>query len=249
MKKRLVKRIKLCILRNVFWIFSQKRKLAKIEKEHTMSLDERYQYGMYLLRRYHRTSRVKICSYGVSNLPKDLSGCVFLSNHQGTDDCPVILQTLSEFPTSVLIDKAVSDNFFLTPLLKLLDAKLLDMNDLLSQAKVYQEMATDILENHRRYLIFPEGLHNGNQNNLNEFHSGCFSVVMKSHCPIVPICLYDTYKVFEDKTFHKISVECHILKPIYYEEYHGLNKKELADLVKSRIYEKLEELKQLKNEK
>ncbi len=249
MKEKLVKRIKICIARNIFWIFRQKHKLAKIEKKNTMTVKERYDYGMYLLRRYHRTCRVIVDSFGVSNLPADLGGCVFISNHQGKDDCPVILQTLSQYPTSVLIDLSVTKNFFLTPLLKLLNAKLLDMNDLFSQTEVYKEMAEEIKNDQRRFLIFPEAGHNGNKNNMNEFHSACFTPVMKTHCPVVPVCLYDTYKVYEDKTYKKMHVECHILKPIFYEEYQGLNKKELSELVKSRIAEQLEIIKKSKENK
>ena len=66
--------------------------------------------------------------------------------------------------------------------------------------------------------------------------------VFHTKCPIVPVTLYDTYKVYGVNSLKRVSCEVHYLKPIPYEEYHGLDKNELASLVKSKIQEKLDEL-------
>ena len=44
-------------------------------------------------------------------------------------------------------------------------------------------------------------------------------------------------------TFEKVDTQVHFLKPILYSEYGNLKKKEIAELVKSRIDERLKEIK------
>ncbi|MDY2888214.1 MAG: 1-acyl-sn-glycerol-3-phosphate acyltransferase, partial [Candidatus Caccosoma sp.] len=106
---------------------------------------------------------------------------------------------------------------------------------------IFNDVANDI-KNGKNYLIFPEGYYKDNKNTLQDFHSGCLNVVYQSKCPIVPICLYDTYKVYNVNSLKKVSCEVHYLKPIYYDEYCNLRKHELIKLVKSRIQEKIDEL-------
>ena len=60
-------------------------------------------------------------------------------------------------------------------------------------------------------------------------------------CPIVPIAIYDTYKVFNVNSLKKVTCEVHYLDPIYYDEYKELSKPEIAALIKSKIQAKLEE--------
>ena len=58
--------------------------------------------------------------------------------------------------------------------------------------------------------------------------------------------LYDSYKVFSISSLKKIYPEVHYLKQITYDEYKDLSKKELADLIKTRMQEKIDELNKLK---
>ena len=67
-------------------------------------------------------------------------------------------------------------------------------------------------------------------------------------CPIVPVCLYDTWKVYGISSLKKIYPRYEILKPISYEEYSALSRYEAAQLIKSRIQEKIDELDNLSKE-
>lgn len=60
---------------------------------------------------------------------------------------------------------------------------------------------------------------------------------------MVPVVIYDSYKAMNSNTFEKVITQVHFLKAIFYEEYGSLTKQQLADLVKSRIADKLEEIK------
>lgn len=239
---KLSKRIKLVIFKNAFWILRQKHYMDKIEKENKLNLDERFAYAQKVLKRYHDSAKIQVISTGLEQLPADLKGCLFYGNHQGAEDCPAILSTLKDFTTSYLIDKVQEKNKYMKYVLDLLKAKALDMTDLKAQLQTYQEMAEEIVSENRRFIIFPEAGYLDNKNSLLEFHTPCFMPAIKSHCPVIPFCLYDSWKVFEDTTLKPLTVECHILKPIYYEEYKGMTKQDLAKLVKDRIQEKLDEL-------
>jgi 1-acyl-sn-glycerol-3-phosphate acyltransferase len=63
---------------------------------------------------------------------------------------------------------------------------------------------------------------------------------MKSHAPIVPIALIDSYKVFNSFHIGPITTYVHYLKPITYDEYKDMKTQDLAVLVKERIEEKIQ---------
>lgn len=87
----------------------------------------------------------------------------------------------------------------------------------------------------RNYLIFPEGTRSKNGNVMGDFHSGSLRCAMKAKCPIVPIVFIDCYKVLDQKGSKPVSVQLHFLNPIPYEEYKDLKSADVANLVKERI--------------
>ena len=60
--------------------------------------------------------------------------------------------------------------------------------------------------------------------------------------PIVPTVLIDSYKALNGNSFKKVEVQIHYLEPITFEEYGSMRKCEIAELVKSRIQAKLDEV-------
>ena len=63
------------------------------------------------------------------------------------------------------------------------------------------------------------------------------------------VVVYDSYKSMNSNTFEKVTTQVHYLRPIYYNEYQGMKKPEICELVKSRISTKLEEIKNCEREK
>ena len=93
-----------------------------------------------------------------------------------------------------------------------------------------------------KYILFPEGGYRfNNKNKVCDFKAGSFKIALKSHAPIVPIALIDSYKVFNSFHIGPITTYVHYLKPICYEEYKGMKTQEIADLVKIRIEEKIQQ--------
>ena len=76
------------------------------------------------------------------------------------------------------------------------------------------------------------------KNKVCDFKAGSFKIALKSHAPIVPIALIDSYKVFNSFHIRPITTYVHYLKPICYEEYKGMKTQEIADLVKSGLKKK-----------
>lgn len=225
-------------------------KFKKIYKQNKMSFDERYRVAMDMIKKYHKDMNLNIKVFGRDNIPADIKGCLFMGNHQGQEDGAVTINSLSyEFPTSFVIADSRSHMFLFGYMCDMLGVKRIKFDDLKSQIQVYNEM-TEEIQNGRRFIVFPEAGYSDNKNNLQSFNTPCFMPALKSKCPIIPFCLYDSWKSrHKDYQGYKpLDVEVHFLTPIYYEEYKDLNKKNLAELVKSRISDKMEELKKEKNE-
>jgi 1-acyl-sn-glycerol-3-phosphate acyltransferase len=51
----------------------------------------------------------------------------------------------------------------------------------------------------------------------------------------------DSFRVLDEKGSHPVRVQLHYLKPIPYEEYAGMKTVEVAELVKSRIQQCIDE--------
>lgn len=239
-----VRRYNRMIRRSMLLIVRIDLKARRLRRNKKLTFDQKYKATRKLLNEYHRRFRVNVISTGIEHIPEDIKGCMFIGNHQGKDDCQVVLHVLEKFPTSFVINDARSHGFLLGPVCDALECERIKFDDISSQAKVYNDMAENI-KNGRRYILFPEAGYADNKNNLQKFNSACFGPIIKSKCPIIPFCLYDTWKVYGDDS-DMVDVECHILEPIMPEEYVGMNKKKLCDLVEARILEKLNQLKKEK---
>lgn len=215
-------------------------KLMHLTKSKKHTREQKYNYLNKVVKNVAKKSRVTINVEGLENLPKD-NGYVMYANHQGKFDGLAIIGT-HEMPLSVVIKKSRSNFLLVKQAMNLVNAKFLDISDLRETVKLFNDVSKEINEG-VNYLIFPEGIYGDNKNNLQTFNTGCFGFVQRAKCPIVPVMLYDTYKVYNVNSFKKVSCYVHYLKPILHEEYKDLNKRELADLVKSRIQKAIDEFK------
>lgn len=225
-------------------------KFKRILKKNVMPFDKRYMLAMKMVKKYHRSMNLNIQPFGLENLDPNIKGCMLVGNHQGKEDGAATVDAIGKLlPTAFVIADHRSHQFLFGYMCDMLGVKRIKFDDLKSQIKVYNEMAEEI-SNGKRFIIFPEAGYDDNRNNLQYFNTPCFMPIIKSKCPIIPFCLYDTWKIYHKdyQGFRKLNSEVHFLKPIYYEEYAGLSKKDLAELVKSRIEEKLNQLKIEKNE-
>ena len=98
-------------------------------------------------------------------------------------------------------------------------------------------------KNGMKYILFPEGGYEfNNKNKVCDFKAGSFKCAVRAKAPIVPVVLIDSYKVFN--TFHlgSVKTQVHCLPPLYYEDYKDLKTNQIAEVVKERIEQKMNEI-------
>lgn len=206
--------------------------------------EKSYSFVRWIVRRMQRTGHIKTIGYGMENLPQE-GGYMMYPNHQGKyDACGIV--GVHEKSCSVVMDEAKSWFPFVNDVINLLKGKRISLKDTRQAMTIIMEMSQEVAEG-RRYILFPEGGYPvGQKNEMGEFKAGCFKISLKTKTPIVPVVLWDSYKVFNSWKFGRLKTEVHFLEPILYEEFKDMKTQEIAEMVRARIQDKLDELKKEK---
>ncbi len=204
---------------------------------------KRYSLALSIIHDVKRRGRISTVSYGEENLPKD-GGYIMYANHQGKYDALGIMDAHKE-PCSVIMDAERSKMPLATQVISLVNGVRLDRTDFHKQVKALNQMTEDV-RNGRRFIYFPEGgyMHNGNK--LQDFLPGAFKVAKKAEVPIIPVALYDSHLPFDYNSYRKCTTQVCFMDPIYYEEYADLSTREISELVKKRIEDKIDELEEIR---
>ena len=229
------------ILVSIPYIIHYIRKGAYIEKHSDQYTEEdRYSLARKVVAVLQRNGRIHTQAFGTENLPKD-GGYVMYANHQGKYDALGIVHTHRK-PCSIVMDRAKSHTILVSEFIDLLEGKRLDKKDVRQALTIINEVSEDVKKG-KSYILFPEGGYDyNNRNHVCDFKAGSFKIALKSKAPIVPVALIDSYKVFNSFTLGPVTTQVHYLKPITYEEYGKLKTQEIANLVRDRIREKIDEV-------
>lgn len=232
-------RIVTMVLKNLWIVPGAWFKLCRYAK-HTDEYpeEEKYRHIQYILQRAVRGGNVDMTVTGQENIPTE-GGFMLYANHQGMFDVLAIAATCHR-PIGAVLKKELYDIPFLHQIVLCTKSFAMDREDVRQSLTVIQNV-TEEVKKERGYLIFPEGTRSKRGNEMLPFHGGSFRCATKSKCPIVPIALIDCFKVLDQKGSKPVSVQIHYLKPIPYEEYAGMKPAEVAELVKARIAEKIQE--------
>lgn len=233
-----MKRIILMFLRSFFYIpcyLHRLFKLCNIEKYDNYT---RYGFLHKISPSIIKRGRIKIDCHGIENLPKE-TGYIIFPNHQGMFDALAFLQT-HERPFVTVMKKEVKDIFLLRNVICLLQAEIIDREDIRQSMTVIQNM-TRRVKNGENFIIFAEGTRSKHGNHLGEFKGGSFKSAMNARCPIIPAALIDSYKAFDTNSIKKLTVHLFYLEPLYYEDYKGMKSTEIAELVQNRIQTVIDE--------
>lgn len=224
--------------------FLCRMKLANRAEDKTK--EQRWRIGRKVVKGIAWRSGVRIHTYGEENLPEK-DGFMMLPNHQGRFD-GLAITCASERPLSFVIDAARSDIILESDFMALTEhipIKLDDPRDCLEGIRSMSER----IDQGDNFCIFPEDGYERNHNTLQPFKTGVFHFLRRNQCPLVPVCIYDSWRVYNyeriQDAFKLVHVHVHYLTPILPDEYNGLTKAEVAELVKSRIQTKLDELNSL----
>lgn len=215
------------------------RMRAEADHPQRYTEEQRYslvQHAIYLM---NKTGKINTVETGAENLPKQ-GGYMMYPNHQGKYDVLGIMYT-HKSPCSFVMDKRKSHTILVREFCDLVRAKRLEKDNPRQGITIINQVAKEVAAG-KKYILFPEGGYRfNNKNKVCDFKAGSFKIALKSHAPIVPIALIDSYKVFNSFHIGPITTYVHYLKPICYEEYKGMKTQEIADLVKIRIEEKIQQ--------
>ncbi len=226
-------RILLMVLRNFWKVPGLYAKLCHYAK-HTDRYPEaeKYNHIRKIMTIAVGSGNIDLQVHGQENIPQQ-GGFLLMGNHQGLFDVLAIVSTCAP-PIGAVFKKELSDVPFLKQIIACTKSFALDRENVRQSLEMIQSVTAE-LKAGRNYLIFPEGTRSRNGNKMGEFHGGSFRCAVKAKCPIVPIAFVDSFKVLDQKGSKPVAVQLHYLKPIPYEEYQGMKTGELAEMVKQRI--------------
>lgn len=201
--------------------------------------EEKYSHIQYIFRKAIEAGNVDLKAYGQENIPTE-NGFMIYANHQGLFD-PLAIVATSPQPFAAVVKKELHKIPFFKDIVDCTFSFPMDRESLRQSMKVINSVAEEIKKG-RNYLIFPEGTRCRMGNKMLPFHGGSFKCAIKTKCPILPVALIDTYKVFDEKGSKQTEAQIHYLPTVTYDEYQGLSSTELAELVHSRIENKISEV-------
>ena len=232
-------RIALMVLRNFWRVPGLYSKLCHYAK-HTDKYpeQEKWDHIAKIMKYAVKSGNIDLTVTGVEHIQAAGNGFMLYPNHQGLFDIVAIAATCPT-PLGAVLKKELVGVPLLDQIRECTKSFPMDREDVRQSLTVIQNVIAEVKEG-RNYLIFPEGTRSKNGNVMGEFHGGSFRPVVKTKCPIVPLCFIDSFKVLDQKGSKPLAVQMHYLKPIMPEEYEGMKATEIAALVKERIQECLD---------
>lgn len=234
-----MKRILMMVFRNILLVPYMWIKLC-YHASHVDKYTEEEHYKMlrYITYRANKGGNVIIDVHGQENIPKE-NGFMFFPNHQGMYDVLAIIDACPK-PFSVVAKKEVANVPFLKQVFACMKAYMLDREDVRQAMEVIINVTKEVKKG-RNYLIFAEGTRSKKGNQIQDFKGGSFKSATKARCPIVPVALIDSFKPFDTNSITPVTVQVHFLEPLLYKEYKDMKTNEIAETVKERIQNKINE--------
>ena len=230
-------RIVMLIIRGIFSLPAWFIRLQKIKNDPQVSRMERYHLAQRICAWIMRHGNIAPVISGIENLPQE-NGYLLTPNHQGLFDPVLICYSHPRYTTAV-VKIELTKVFFVKDLILLLQAHPMDRQNLRQSMQVIHNVTAD-LKAQLNCIIFPEGTRSKKGNVMGEFKGGSFKSAVNAQAPIVPVALIDCFKVFDEKSIRMVHPQIHYLTPITYEQYQDLSTEEIAELVKTRIQEKID---------
>lgn len=234
-----MKRILMMVFRNILLVPYMWIKLC-YHASHVDKYTEEEHYKMlrFITYRANKGGNVIIDVHGQENIPKE-NGFMFFPNHQGMYDVLAIIDACPK-PFSVVAKKEVANVPFLKQVFACMKAYMLDREDVRQAMEVIINVTKEVKKG-RNYLIFAEGTRSKKGNQIQDFKGGSFKSATKARCPIVPVALIDSFKPFDTNSITPVTVQVHFLEPLLYEKYKDMKTNEIAETVKERIQNKINE--------
>lgn len=162
-----------------------------------------------------RLAGAEITTTGRENIPE--GPVVFVANHQGYFDIPLMLTQLDK-PNPIVAKKEIMKLPMIRGWMEQLRCVFLDREDPRKSMESLKS-AQELLGKGYSVTIFPEGTRNSG-GELGEFKAGAIRVATRAHVPVVPVCIDGSYKLMKKGSLwiHPAKVKIRILPAISTEE-------------------------------
>ncbi|MBQ1234179.1 MAG: 1-acyl-sn-glycerol-3-phosphate acyltransferase [Oscillospiraceae bacterium] len=166
----------------------------------------------------------KVTVEGLENIPKDRA-VLFVSNHQGAFDIPLLLGYLDR-PHGMVAKISTQKLPFVSTWMKLLHCVFIDRDNPRASMRSLNE-ATQNIEDGHSMVIFPEGTR-ARGKEVGPFKGGTMRIALKCKAPIVPVVIDGTWHMLEKrKLITPANITLKVLPAI---DTGALTKEEAKDL-------------------
>lgn len=233
-------RMAMILLKNLHKIPGLYGKLCRYAKHPEQYPEaERWAHIQSILRLVIDSGNVELVVTGTENIPTE-GGFVMYGNHQGLFDV-VALGATCPMPLGAVLKKELEDMPLIKQIVSCTKSFAMDREDVRQSLTVIQAV-TEELKQGRSYVIFPEGTRSKKGNIMGDFHGGSFRCAVKAKCPIVPLVFVDCFRVLDQKGCAPVAAQLHYLPPIPYEEYKDMKAAQVAEVVRARIQQVLDQV-------
>ncbi len=148
---------------------------------------------------------------GLENIPQ--GPCVFVGNHQGYFDIPLLLSRL-DCPHPIIAKKEIAKIPLVRGWMEELRCLFIDRENA-RQAMDCLKEANGLLQEGYSVVIFPEGTRSKG-GPIKDFKGGGIRLATRAKVPVVPLCIEGTYKIMEQNHYwiHPAQVRLRILPPV-----------------------------------
>lgn len=169
-------------------------KLKKMTEQGKIAERDVFMRGMVYrwASRLMKLAGVKVNVKGRENIPE--GPVLFVSNHQGLYDIPVLLTSLDK-PNGFIAKKEAQKIPLVPTWMDYLGCVFIDRENPREAVKALNA-ACEKIKNGYSIIIFPEGTRS-QSDEVGPFKSGALKIAQKTHAPIVPIRIDGTYKIME----------------------------------------------------
>ncbi|MEL7564257.1 MAG: lysophospholipid acyltransferase family protein [Dehalobacterium sp.] len=140
-----------------------------------------------------KLSGTKVFVTGQEHVPAQ-GGVVFVSNHQGNFDIPILLGYIDK-PKAFIAKKELKKMPLISSWMYYMNCVFIDRGHPRAGLKSIQEGAAYLKQGYSQ-VIFPEGTRS-RSNNMGEFKPGSFKLATKAEVPIVPVTIKGSYHIME----------------------------------------------------
>ncbi len=163
-----------------------------------------------------KCSLLPITFTGTENIPS--GPVIFVSNHQSSLDIPLVGSLAKGKSHIWLAKKELAESLILRFILTRI-AVLIDMSTPLKGMRSLIEALKLIQDNGRHAMVFPEG-GRYTDGTVHEFYAGFVILAKKTGRPVVPVKIFNAYKVYPPGSFfvHKHPIKVVVGKPFIMQE-------------------------------